>query len=72
LDALFLKSLWDRADADHSGTLTIREVVQLVSSINVNLPSETIRAMYAQFDDDQNGMLDFVEFIEFMKFLRKR
>ena len=72
LDALFLKSLWDRADSDDSGTLTIREVVQLVASINVNLPAEKIKNMYKSFDTDQNGLLDFNEFIEFMNYLRKR
>lgn len=72
LDALYLKSLWDRADADHSGTLTIKEVVQLISSINVNLPAEKVKNMYKSFDVDQNGLLDFNEFIEFMNYLRKR
>lgn len=71
-DALYLKSLWDRADADHSGTLTSREVVQLIASININMPSSNVRAMYKKFDLDGNGLLDFKEFMEFMAFLRKR
>jgi phosphatidylinositol phospholipase C delta len=72
LDALYLKSLWERADADHSGTLTAKEVISLVSSININLPVETIRNMYTKFDIDANGVLDFDEFVEFMNYLRKR
>jgi hypothetical protein len=72
LDALYLKSLWERADADHSGTLTSREVIQLISSININLAADTIREMYNKFDVDKNGLLDFEEFVEFMTFLRKR
>ncbi len=72
LDALYLKSLWERADSDHSGTLTSKEVIQLISSININLAADTIRQMYAKFDIDQNGLLDFDEFVEFMTFLRKR
>lgn len=72
LDALHLKSLWDRADADSNGTLTIREVVNLIASININMSSDKIRRMYKDFDEDQNGLLDFNEFIEFMNFLRKR
>lgn len=72
LDALYLKSLWERADADHSGTLSSKEVIQLISSININLSQETVRAMYNKFDIDKNGLLDFDEFVEFMNFLRKR
>lgn len=72
LDALYLKSLWERADSDHSGTLSSKEVIQLISSININLAADTIRQMYAKFDIDQNGLLDFDEFVEFMTFLRKR
>jgi hypothetical protein len=72
LDALHLKSLWDRADTDRSGTLTIREVVALVASINVHMPNSKIRSMYNVFDTDQNGLLDFNEFLLFMAFLRKR
>lgn len=72
LDALYLKSLWDRADADHSGSLSTREIINLVSSINVNLATDKIRALYKKFDVDQSGTLDFQEFIEFMQFLRKR
>lgn len=72
LDALYLKSLWDRADDDHSGSLSTKEVISLVQSINVNLPADKIRQMYKKFDTDQSGTLDFQEFIEFMGFLRKR
>lgn len=72
LDALYLKSLWDRADNDHSGSLTSKEVIHLVQSINVNMPVNKIKAMYKSFDTDDNGEFDFNEFIEFMTFLRKR
>ena len=72
LDALFLKSLWDRADADHSGTLSSKEIIGLVASINVNLPNETIKTLFKKYDVDQSGTLDFTEFVEFMSYLRKR
>eukprot|EP00981_Chlorochromonas_danica_P010621 scaffold3290_cov165-Ochromonas_danica.AAC.64 len=71
-DALYLKSLWDRADNDHSGTLSSREVIQLISSININMPAAVIKKMYKQFDIDNNGLLDFREFVDFMAYLRKR
>jgi phosphatidylinositol phospholipase C delta len=72
LDSLFLKSLWDRADADHSGTLNAKEIIGLVASINVNLPNDQVKTLFKKYDVDQSGSLDFVEFIEFMTFLRKR
>lgn len=72
LDSLFLKSLWDRADADHNGTLNAKEIIGLVASINVNLPAETIKTLFKKYDVDQSGTLDFTEFVEFMSFLRKR
>jgi phosphatidylinositol phospholipase C, delta len=72
IDSLFLKSLWDRADADHSGSLNCKEVVSLVQSINVNLPADEVRKLFKKYDIDQSGSLDFSEFIEFMTFLRKR
>jgi hypothetical protein len=72
LDSLFLKSLWDRADTDHSGTLNAKEIIGLVASINVNLPNETIKSLFKKYDVDQSGTLDFTEFVEFMSFLRKR
>ena len=71
-DTLYLKGIWDRADVDHSGTLDAKELVQLVSSININLPASTITAMYTKFDLDGNGVMDFNEFLEFMAVLRKR
>lgn len=72
LDSLYLKSLWDRADHDHSGSLTSKEIIQLVQSINVHMPINKIKDMYKRFDADDNGEFDFNEFIEFMTFLRKR
>jgi hypothetical protein len=72
LDDLYLKSLWERADADQSGTLSSKEIIQLISSINMNLSTDTIREMYNKFDVDKNGVIDFEEFVEFMRFLRKR
>lgn len=72
LDALFLKSLWDRADTDHSGTLNAKEIVRLVQSINVHLPTPTVKVLFKKYDVDNSGTLDFAEFVEFMTFLRKR
>lgn len=72
LDALYLKSIWERADADHSGHLTFKEVIHLVSTINFNIETSKLKTLIKKFDVDRNGSFDFAEFVEFMSFLRKR
>lgn len=72
LDALYLKAVWDRADTDRNGTLSSSEVLNIVNSINLNIPTVKVKAMYKAFDADNNGSLDFPEFVEFMSLLRKR
>ena len=72
LDALYLKSIWERADTDHSGHLTFKEVIQLVSTINVSIEINQLKSLIKKFDFDHNGSFDFSEFVEFMSFLRKR
>mmetsp|Transcript_3543 Transcript_3543/g.5520 ORF Transcript_3543/g.5520 Transcript_3543/m.5520 type:complete len:288 (-) Transcript_3543:12-875(-) len=68
----FLKAKWDTADSDGSGTLTKREVVELVASMNVNRPKNVIYAMYTQVDVDNSGTLTFEEFCDFIDLLRRR
>ncbi len=72
LDMLYLRALWDRADADHSGTLTSSEVFKMLSLINVNMAGDRMQKMFKKFDVDNSGALDFREFIEFMSSLRRR
>lgn len=71
-EALYLKSLFDRADVDHSGSLSSREIINLIASININMPTSRIRQLYNKFDKDGSGSLDFEEFIEFVALLRQR
>jgi hypothetical protein len=71
-DTLLLKTLWDKADADHSGFLTQAEIIQLMGAANINKPASEIKKMIKRFDLDLSGTLDFAEFVEFMKFLQKR
>ncbi len=72
LDMLYLKTLWDRADNDHNGTLNINEVFAMLALINVNMPKDKMKAMFKKFDKDNSGALDFAEFLEFMSKLRRR
>jgi len=72
LDALYLKSLWERADVDHSGILHSKEIVQIVSSINMNIDAGELMTLINKHDADGNGEFNFEEFVEFMSTLRKR
>jgi len=69
---MYYKTLWDRADTDHSGSLDINEVVKLLTSANISLPFATIKKLYKQFDTDRSCLLDFQEFIDLMNRIRKR
>lgn len=72
LDALYLKSLWERADANHSGVLSTKEIVQIVSSINVSMDAGQLTQQINKYDVDDNGEFNFEEFVDFMSGLRKR
>lgn len=69
---LYLKSKWDVADDDNSGTLNTEEVINLISTMNINMSTKNLRKMFAKVDEDQNGTLNFEEFLNFMGLLRKR
>jgi Ca2+-binding EF-hand superfamily protein len=71
-DELYLRDMWDRGDADRSGTLTTNEVIQLVSSMNISMPASTIKKIFKKFDSDGSGSLNFEEFTQFIALLRER
>ena len=67
-----MKSLWDRADSDHNGTLDLQEIVQLLVSANINIPFATVKKLMKIVDMNHSECLDFQEFIELMNIIRKR
>ena len=71
-DTLYVKSLWDRADSDHSGTLDLQEIVQLLVSANIKIPFATVKKLMKVVDVDHSECLDFQEFVELMNIIRKR
>ena len=71
-DELFLQSLWDKADEDRSGKLEFSEVLHLLESININIPTETIKKIFNEYDVDKSNFLEFNEFILLMNSLKKR
>ena len=71
-DTIYMKSLWDRADSDHSGTLVLSEIVQVLVSANIKIPFATVKNLMKIVDKDHSECLDFNEFIELMNIIRKR
>ena len=71
-DVRFFRAKWDLADEDGDGTLSKREVIKLVSSMNVHMSRKDIIALYAQVDEDNSDSLNFEEFCTFMDLLRRR
>lgn len=68
----FLKAKWEAADSDHSGCLTRREIIGIVSSMNINRSRAKIIEIFNSVDADASGELDFNEFLIFMQRLRRR
>lgn len=66
LDELKLERFWLRADTDHSGTLSVEEIISLVSSLNIDIPRRVILQIFRDVDIDNNNSLSFDEFVVFM------
>lgn len=71
-DVRFYRAKWELADEDNDGSLSKREVIQLVNSINVRMSRKEVLAMYARVDEDNSDSLNFDEFCTFMNLLRER
>lgn len=71
-DKRYLKSKWDAADANNDNSLTRREVIELVASMNINKPVSVIKSIFNSVDSDHSGSLNFHEFCVFMDMLRRR
>lgn len=72
LDALYLKSLWERADSKHCGVLRPKEIAQILSSINVSIDDGQLKHLINKYDANGNGELNFEEFVDLMSGLLKR
>jgi len=71
-DTLYLKKMFERADKDHSGTLSKNEIVGLVSKMNINMATKVIQEKIDQVDIDKSGQLNSAEFKNLMDILRRR
>ena len=71
-DSLYIKKMFEKADKDHSGTLSKSEIVALVSKMNINMASKVIQEKIDQVDNDKSGQLNAAEFKNLLDILRRR
>nr|XP_020453626.1 1-phosphatidylinositol 4,5-bisphosphate phosphodiesterase eta-2-like [Monopterus albus] len=69
----WLQQTFSDADKNGDGTLSMRELHQLLHKFNVNLPKQKVRQMFQEADTDENqGSLGFEEFCSFYKMISTR
>lgn len=61
-DIADLKATFETLDADKSGTLTIKEILEGIEQHKVDIP-EDMQAVLAGLDTDGSGTIDYTEFI---------
>jgi len=67
-----LKSEWEKADKDKSGTLSFKEITRLLGRLNLKLKDKEVKKRFKEVDVDSNNTLDFDEFTVFLERLRVR
>eukprot|EP01041_Mallomonas_annulata_P001697 gene1697-3289_t len=72
VDKRFLKAKWDIADVNRIGYITRKDVLKLVSTMNMDVPTKAVNKAFKDVDRDKTNTLDFDEFCEFMDLLRRR
>lgn len=72
VDDLYAKKCWEKADRDRSGALTIDEVSDVVTFMNMNIPKPSVIKLFKKVDANNSGTLQFDEFITFIDILRMR
>jgi len=59
-----VRPIFDKIDADRSGSISGVEMVTIVRELNMDLKPEDIRALMRDADPDCSGAVDFEEFCE--------
>jgi len=68
----YFRMQWNIADSNGDNSLSIKEIVKLVQSMNLNRDQRTITGIVQQVDSDRNNVLDFDEFKRLMAILADR
>lgn len=57
-----MKQIFNKYDADRSNTLSVQELIQVMTEVGMN-PGDDVGEMFAQYDADGNGKISFTEFM---------
>lgn len=67
-----IKAMWDRADSDHDGSLSFKEVKKLMVRMNVEMNDDSLMSIFKAHDKSQNGTLELDEFTQLYMTLTNR
>jgi len=59
------REAFEKFDTDKSGTISVKEMAPLITSLGWNMSEAELRMMMSRVDNDANGV-DFEEFLEFI------
>ncbi len=62
-----IRKIWDQYDEDHSGKMDIKEFVEFVKEIRLNVASRGIFELFQKIDTDNSGKIDFNEFVSYFE-----
>lgn len=65
LTADFLTTLFQKYDADKSGSIEVNELSAIIRSLGITLSDKALMHLYSQVDSDNNGAIDVNEFLDF-------
>ena len=67
----YYKNLWVEVDKNMDKKLDSKEIRKLLENMNFELNEDYFKMLFAKFDKDKSGCIEFEEFIELMNFMRE-
>ena len=61
-----LRDLFKQFDINKSGDLTIDELSNMLSKLQVACDRKYVLALFKRFDENKNGVIEFEEFVDFV------
>ena len=61
-----IKQIWNKYDDDHSGKLDVKEFIEFIKEIHLNVGSKiNVEELFKKVDADHSGKIDFNEFVNY-------
>ena len=63
-----IKQIWNKYDDDHSGKLEVKEFIEFIKEIHLNVGSKIdAQELFEKVDADHSGKIDFKEFVNYFE-----